>query len=236
MRQLPLRIVPRLSYSSDNFVVHSGIEPSLGDLRGILDSPGFSLTLLTGEARSGKSHLAIWLVDRLSEAARFARLLSGAELHDWLHAEFLETPIGEDVIFIVDEAEVFFERLARQDSGPFVRFFETCRLAQAKLVFLSRISWEDFSVDSHAMSRLRTGFEFVLQAPGDHDFPQIIQHMARQRGVSLGEKKVGYIFRRTGRSVASIERCLDRVAHLSEVLGKRIDLALLADAIGDGGE
>jgi chromosomal replication initiation ATPase DnaA len=70
-----------------------------------------------------------------------------------------------------------------------------------------------------------------LAPPTEQDIPQLINLMARQRGIALSEKKLGYIARRVGREVATIELYLNKLEQLSRILGSSVDLELLKDAI-----
>ena len=88
-----------------------------------------------------------------------------------------------------------------------------------------------FSFDQHINSRLQAGSGFALGSPHESELPAIIDIMARQRGIKLTEKKQEFLERRLGRDLPAIEEYLERLVHLTNVLGKRVGFEALGDAL-----
>lgn len=96
---------------------------------------------------------------------------------------------------------------------------------------LSGASIESFPCDEHIKSRLTPGMGFSIGAPSEDELSELLQLMARQRGINLSDRKVDFLSRRIGRDIASMEEYLEKVSHLSGILGKSIKFPLLSDAI-----
>lgn len=229
-RQLPLQIVTRVRYGSENFCVHSGVSDVVDECRGIFARDSFGIAFVSGGRRAGKTHLSIYLVDLLSKLQRFPRLLEGAELGRFLDSSGADVFTGEDVI-VVDDAHEYLATLRPGDSGPFVAFVEKLRVARAGLILLSRMPIDEFLFDEHVRSRILPGCGRNIVAPAESDMPRLIDSMARQRGILLKERKIGFLVRRVGRDIEALERYFDRVRHLADVMGQSFKFPVLGDAL-----
>lgn len=223
-------MVTRVRYAPENFCVHTGVVGVVDGCRSIFARDAFGLTFIAGAKRSGKTHLSIFLVDVMGKLARFPRLLEGGELGRFLESSDRETFTSEDV-FIVDDAHTYLAGLRPGDSGPFVSFVERLRLARAGLVLVSGESLDHFSFDDHVRSRLSPGAGLDISPPAESDMPSLIDTMARQRGIRLKERTIGFVVRRLGRDIGALERYFDRVQHLADVLGQSVRFPVLGDAL-----
>jgi chromosomal replication initiation ATPase DnaA len=244
-KQLQLSIRPRLVYTAENFLPHAGLLPVIDAVRQHCTGSARLSPLLyvEGLARSGKTHLAIYLAAQSSLAAQdplagqaamlccYPRILEGTRFSEWLADPTHVASLREDDMLIVDNADQYLACLRPGDSGALVHCIEQARVSGALLVFLSALSIDEFQLDGHATSRLSAGAGLKLAPPTEQDIPQLINLMARQRGIALSEKKLGYIARRVGREVATIELYLNKLEQLSRILGSSVDLELLKDAI-----
>lgn len=229
-RQLPLQMTTRVRYAADNFLRHHGVAALVESCRTFCAADAFALGFVVGPRRSGKTHLAIHLLDAVGAVARFPRLLEGGEFGQFINSVGVE-PFASEDLFIVDDAHTYLETLGAGDSGPFVAFVEKLRLARAGLILLSRQPLEAFRFDEHVRSRLIPGAGLVIGPPADEDMPKLIEMMAKQRGIKLKERKIDYVVRRLGRDIGAIERYFDRVRHLADVLGQAVKFPVLGDAV-----
>lgn len=218
----------RIRYSAENFVCHSGVAPIVAHCRTICARDGFALGFIVGPARSGKTHLAIHLIDILGQLARFPRLLEGRELERGMASLTVNDYSAED-LFIIDDAHTYLEGIQPGNSGPFVAFVEKVRAARAGLILLSQKPLEAFSFDEHVRSRLIPGVGLVIEPPAESDMPVMVDRLARQRGIRLKERKIDFVVRRVGRDIGAVERYFDRVRHLADVLGQAVQFPLLGD-------
>ena len=81
------------------------------------------------------------------------------------------------------------------------------------------------------MSRLRSAVGLHLDTPDQDDLPQLLHAMATQRGIRLKQRHISYVLKNVGRSVPELESYLERLLHLSQVLGKTVKFPLIADAV-----
>jgi len=223
-------MVTRVRYSAENFLLHGGAAPLWESCRAVFVRDAFGIAFIRGAKRSGKTHFSIFLVDALTKLARFPRLLEGGEMPGFLESWGPSDFSSEDVI-IVDNAESYLRTLRPGDSGPFTAFVEKLRVARAGLILLSGEPIEAFGCDEHVRSRLIPGNGFELRPPEESDMPALINTMAKQRGILLKERKIGFVVRRLGRDIGAIERYFDRVQHLADVLGQSVKFPVLGDAL-----
>ena len=230
MSQISLNITPCLAYSPDNFLLHRGVEALFHEIISLLRRPEFRLCFVSGGPRCGKTHFSIKLADALMRGGYCPRLLEGAQAEHWIRAHLGQPFHAEDVL-IIDEAEVFLSSIQPGGSGEIVALIERLRVSQAALVFLSRAGTAAFGFDAHLRSRLDAGAQFQIGAPAAEDISALLERMARQRGLALSQRKVGFLERRLGRDIGSLEEYLERVQTLSRALGQPIRFPLLGDAI-----
>lgn len=229
MEQIPLQILPRLTYTPTAFVAHCGVSAILEELRVEFLKSMFYISYIEGLRRSGKTHFSIKLCQLATESGRFVSLVSGSEFVAWI--QNLERNLNVDDVIIVDDADDYFMSILPGSSGPFVKLIESLRTAGAKIVFLGSGAPSEFPCDEHVASRLRPGLGSRIGQPEESVLPQILKAMALQRGVRLNARSISFILRRIGRGIPDLEYYLDRLIHLSQSLGQRIKRPLLSDAV-----
>lgn len=231
MNQLQLQIVPRLAYSASNFVVHAGTRGLIDDLRSTLEREQFSLTVLHGGEKRGKTHLSIRLADEMAQRAIFPHLVDGSEFSAWITQRISDSREPRGEVVIVDDADRYFTTAAAADSGPFVNIVELFRRHGGAFVFIVSKDLDQLGCDPHVMSRLRAGAQLSLGLPDGADMQELIYTMAVQRGISLTERKVEFLARRLGRDIAAIDEYLHRASQLAAASGKPLRLPVLSEAI-----
>jgi chromosomal replication initiation ATPase DnaA len=233
MSQLPLNILPRLAYTPENFLLHGGIQKLyMETVSTACNGDAFSVAYIVGSPRSGKTHLGIMLAAALSSRRIYPRLVEGEALAKFIEDQELQCPPnGRCHAAIIDNAERYFQTIEPGQSGPFVNFVERLRKESGALIFLSSQELAALPCDEHVTSRLIPGSGLHIAPPDTEDLKELIAKMARQRGLSLSERKVQFLVVRLGRSVSSIEDYLDRLTHLSTTLSQSIKFPLLSDAI-----
>jgi chromosomal replication initiation ATPase DnaA len=228
--QLNLNIRPRLVYSAQNFIVHDGVREIISRLAHRPLPHRFELFFAAGPQRCGKTHLSLKIADIVSSQGGYPRLADGANFPAWL-SEHAAQRLSDDDVLIVDDAHAYLSSLRPGMSGPFVDLIERARTARSRIMLLSEESSESFSFDEHVASRLAAGAALRVGAPSENEMRLLIDALARQRGLSLTERKISYLLRRIPRSVPSVEEYLDKLHYLSQALGKAIRFPLLSDAI-----
>ncbi|MCB0338895.1 MAG: hypothetical protein KDD53_04785 [Bdellovibrionales bacterium] len=232
MKQVALEIVPKLSYRPDLFLIHEGVASFYSELIDRLPKDRFEIAFVQGVSRSGKTHLSLRLYDDLLSENVYPILLEGHELEDWISNESETLKLcQQDWVVIVDNADSYFKGIAPGESGPFVRMVESLRLVGASLVLLSSASLDTLPCDEHVFSRLRPGLGYTIGAPAEHELSKLLHLLAKQRGLKLKERSTRFLMRRLRRDVPALESYVDRLLHLSQVLGKSIKFSLVRDAV-----
>jgi DnaA family protein len=215
-------------------VLHEGVRHVYNELRTLADKNEFAVAFVEGGARSGKTHLGVKLCDELIASGHAPIMIDGAGLStrisDYLVTAENNALSGRDVV-IVDDIHLFLAALSPEQSGPFVGFYERLRAENALLILLSSVPLGDYTADEHTMSRLRQGHGLSIGSPNEEDLEGLLKQMARQRGMVLNQRNLKFLLRRLRRDVASLENYLDRLLHLTTVLGAPVRLSLVSDAM-----
>ncbi len=232
MEQFPLNIIPRLPYSGDNFELHQGVSSVFAALLPPLTKETFSLLFIYAPERYGKTHLLVKTSDALSKQGIFHKVSEGAEFGSLAYE--LQTGASKNTIpqaILIDNIESYLISVEKGQSGEFVSFIEWCRLNRIPISLFSSRRIEDFPSDDHVKSRLRAGIQLDIKEPEDEDITTVIRALAKQRGVKLSDRNLNFLTKRLERDIPSLERYVDRLLHLSQVLGKSIKFNLVSDAV-----
>ena len=228
MSQLGLNIRPLLSYKAEAFVQHAGVGQPYNQCKKLFSDNLFSIVFVTGPARSGKTHFGVRLMEDISAAGKFASFVEGSKLEEWLGQEH---QFNASHVTIIDDAQIYLATLSAGHSGPMVNVIERARHSGAKILILSSARLETFGFDDHVGSRLRAAFHFELGPPAESELGLVLAAIARQRGLHLTGRKLTLPSRRIARDIGAIEEYVERVLHLSKVIGKKVGLGVLADAV-----
>lgn len=230
MKQLELDLKPRLAYSPEAFVLHSGVAHIAQNCLSEAVKDAFSILYVQGPRRSGKTHFSIFLsLALLNEGCRPV-LLEGTRLPEEIALLESRAPDSRTV-FLVDDVDQYFSRPHFEDSGQFVHLVEYLRNRKSSLFLFSSKSRSELPVDEHVQSRLLPGAGNVLGPPEEADIHELLKTMAAQRGIFLQERKRGFLLRRIRHDVPSIERFLNRVLQISTGQGRKVQFSLLEDAL-----
>ena len=225
MSQIPLSLTTQLPYSSGNFINHGGVGQIRAECRKHLISKAFRLCFVHGKARTGKTHLSIQLAEDMLADGIIPRLLDGVEvLID------VGQLLGAGEVCIVDDAQRYLQTIQPGQSGKFVHTIEFLRQHSIPVVFLSAMSVEELPCDEHITSRLLAGAGLSIHDPEPVDMAPLIAALSRQRGLELRAAHIEFLEKRLARSIPALEHYIDRVVHLSRVLNRPLNFAVLGDA------
>lgn len=212
MKQLNLPIIPRLEYSAENFITHSGVREGYQFCLNSLHSERSLHAFFFGERRSGKSHMAL----SLANGAQQTCLLEGAEFSALMHHYPAAHIAKRGRVLIVDDVQLYLDALRPGQSGPLVALFEECRLAQTSLIFFSNKSLNEFAFDEHVATRLAASLLFSLLPPQAEELELLVQAMAKQRGLFLSRRHVLSLARKLPRDLAVLEEFLQQFNALDD--------------------
>ena len=230
MEQLNLAMLPQLAYNPEHFLLHAGVRSVFEDCMALVARSSYAAAYVVGTPRAGKTHLTIALVSELSRRGYSPRLVDGKALHAFI-AEEATTKFRSDEVLVVDDAHQYMGTLKPGASGPFVDLIERLRGAHSHVILISSLKRDSFECDAHVLSRLAEATALSIAEPDENSVPELLYRMARQRGIQLTERKVEFVERRIPRTLAAIEDYLEKVVHLSAVLGQKVSLTLLGDAL-----
>ncbi len=229
MRQLPLPILAALSYGPDGFIRHAGVRAVLEECFALGQSSAFALRYVEGGSRAGKTHASLRLHADFVDWGREVLLLDGTGGRDAVGFRG-RTPTS-NLVVIVDDADRYFDALKPEDEGGFVSLVEELRAVCGKLFLFSGKPIAELRVDDHVLSRLRLAAGLRIEAPGEEEVRPLLELLARQRGLRLKPRELGFLQKRLGRDIKSLEYYLERLHHLSQVLAQPIRFPLVANAV-----
>ena len=234
MEQTQLNIIPQITYSAKGYVAHTGVQTTLRSVSSGIQSDEFQLFHIFGSKRSGKSHLSVYLSSLAHSLKKYPILVEGKDFLSWnlslkIKDSFFEQ---EDLVLIIDDADIYFRDLAKVNAGHFVDCVESLRVNKATMIFLSSDQSSQYSVDQHVLSRLTPGDGYQITNPDSEDMTALIEAVLLQRGMKLSKKSLEYLHKRLPRDIKEICNFVDRLEHLSQVLKKPITFPLVIDALG----
>ncbi len=235
MEQISLNIIPKLQYTLGNFVLHEGVKDcflSLQDICSRKGTNGFPAAFVVAPERFGKTHLSMALTEWSATQSLSVQVITGLDIPAFCY-EIDSNQASPPNILIVDDAQSYLLSVEPGGSGQFVSLFEWAKRSGVSIVLLSSNPYQDFPCDAHIMSRLKSMAQLEVKPPGEDDVAEIISILAKQRGFRLQPRSVEFIRRRLGRDLGSLEKYIDRLIHLAQVLGRSISLksGLIGDAL-----
>ena len=216
--------MPRLPYSAEAFVLHSGVKRDFIKCLGVMKQPGFRVAFFMAGKGWGKTHLAIRLAHEFAVSGMEPHCIVGSD--SALLASSGGTS-GKSAVLIVDDAQLYLESLKDRGSGEFVALVEELRRKEAALILLSSLEPGHFHLDEHVLSRLKPGLGFHIEAPLEEDMPELVMAMLNQRGIAVPPRKLEFVIRRMPRELPAITDYLSRVQHLALSCGGVLDYSML---------
>ena len=211
MDQIPLDLKLLLPYEPDCFVVHEGVRMVLERCLAAAGKGNFFVCFVTGEEKSGKTHLSVKLAAELAFRNLRPSLIEAAELPAFVSSRAGSGFDDRDVV-IIDDAHLYFERISGVGSGEFVNLVESLRLGRSGLILLSALPISRLNIDDHVRSRLIPGEGYSIGNPAEADLDILWHALTKQRGLKLTRRKIENLSRRTGRDALSIAEFLDKIA------------------------
>jgi chromosomal replication initiation ATPase DnaA len=212
--QLALELGHTPSHAEDDFMVGEGNELAYARVLAFPDWPG-PLTLFTGPASAGKSHLGrIW-------AAR-----AGAELAGPESLEALATAGGTQPLLIED-----VDRAGYGEEALFHLLNQSMRDRRPVLMTAREpiASWPYRTAD--LKSRARLAAHFVVETSHDIELSQMFAKLFGDRQVTVDPKVINYLVARMERSPEEVVILAETADRLALARGSAITRAVAAEAL-----
>lgn len=230
--QIPLQLVQPLRYSSNAYRAHKGVVDLVASLETLAYQRVFSLAYVQGGAKTGKTHLGVYLVGRLTQKGKPARMVSREEVSEWFATELRSEPLRHGETIILDDGDVLLEEISRTNqSGIFMDLTERLIQADGTLVILGAVAPERIACTKQIRSRLDAGLFFGIDAPTESDLDPLLDLITKQRGLQLSESKRGFILRRVSRTLPALVECIEKVEDPRDLSSPRTSFNVLSEAV-----
>lgn len=212
--QLPLELGHVTAQGEADFMVGEGNELAHGRIMAFPHWPD-PITLLTGPAKSGKSHLARIFADR-SHA-----LFAGVE-----DLEDLATHGGTAPLIVED-----VDRLGYDEAGLFHLLNQSMR-EQRPLLLTAREDVANWPLATDDVrSRIRRATAFTLDLSDDIQLSQMFVKLFGDRQIMVDPKTIAYLVARMERSTEEVVMLADLMDRLALAKGTAITRSIAADAL-----
>lgn len=225
MRQVPLRLVPALAPTFDNFVAGPNAD-MVAQLRALVGAP--SPVFLWGESGSGKSHL-LGALAREVEGAVAAR---GGRVLRWGAGAPQASAAGE---FDPAVALIVLDDVHQLDARQQHQAFSWLVQAQAHGVpwaAASTMPPVDLPLRDDLRSRLAWGPVFAVQALPEAQTREVLRREASRRGIGLGEDLLDHLLHRHARDLGFLMRLFDQLDAYALSQSRPVTVALLRRMLG----
>lgn len=173
------------------------------------------VTLLTGPAKSGKSHLARIFADR-----------SGAHFAGTGDLEAMATQGGTDPLIVED-----VDRLDYDESGLFHLLNQSMR-EQRPILLTAREDIANWPLATDDVrSRVRRAAAYTLELTDDIQLSQMFVKLFGDRQIKVDPRIIGYLVARMERSAEEVVILADLMDRLALAKGTAITRSIAADAL-----
>jgi chromosomal replication initiation ATPase DnaA len=209
--QLPLLLPVDPGFTDEDFLVSGCNEAALAMIERYPDWPA-PLTILTGLAGSGKTHLArIW--QRRSGAA----MITSNDLS-----------IASPLVGIIEDVDQ--GGIAEAD---LFHLINRVRLEGGALLLTARTALADWGIKTpDLLSRLRLAPELAIEPPDDDFLRALLVKLFVDRQMAVSTSLIEYLVPRMERSFAAAVHLVERIDHLSLARKLRPSRSMAAEALG----
>lgn len=212
--QLTLELGHTPAHGASDFLVGEGNSLAHGRIMAFPHWPD-PITLLTGPAKSGKSHLARIFADR-----------SGAHFAAVDELEALAGQGGADALIVED-----VDRLGYDEAGLFHLLNQSMR-EQRPLLLTAREDVANWPLATDDVrSRVRRATAFTLQLTDDIQLSQMFVKLFGDRQIKVDPRTIAYLVARMERSTEEVVILADLMDRLALAKGTAITRSIAANAL-----
>ncbi len=213
-KQLVLDLGHTTSFAEEDFIVSDANRLAFDHVMAFPQWAS-SLSLMTGPAKSGKSHLAhIWA---RRSAAEF---ITGANLGDVTDHDLTRPLVIDDIDRVGLDEHLLFHLLnqSMRDHRPLL------------MVARSPIGEWPFATDD-VKSRARLAAHFAVEAADDTQLSQMFAKLLADRQLRVDPKTISYLVARMERSHEEVVALTDLIDRLALTRGRAIGRSIAAEAL-----
>jgi chromosomal replication initiation ATPase DnaA len=207
--QLRLTFDETWSYSSDTFILHSGVMKAVDESIATATEPDRDLVYIAGDSLSGKTHFAVYLAAMLNTLGHVVHIMRGADVNAWFRGFSQEVVPTQPHSLIVDDAELWLE--GQFGGGLFQVVRDFLKGSGGVLVLVSSKQVWHLQITPTIERSISSAVRGSISDPSADDLDSILVQMSLQRGVKFSKAKREFIIRRITTSIKSVSEALDRI-------------------------
>jgi len=219
---LPFALPP---YQRFDAYVPDGNEEAVAAVRRVAASADAQSLFLSGPEGSGKSHLLVAACRESPGALYLPLALIGEGADQVLMGR------GAEPLVAVDDVQ----SIAGNRAAEIALFdcFNRCRDAGGRLLLAARAAPARLSLElPDLVSRLSSCVQLPLVPLGEDARRVVLRQRAGERGLTLEDDALDFLFRRHARDLGALTALLDRIDHESLAQQRRVTVPFLRRVIG----
>lgn len=207
--QLTLDLVQPLSYSSERFQIHAGVEPVVEAIDSLATRRSFACAYVQGARQSGKTHLGVYLCGQRQGRRGAVRMVAAGDLRRWCVEELPREPVLPWELVVLDDADRALSEPACH--GILVDLIERVARQKGFLLLLGSADPGDLCTSPQLRSRLNAGVHVRIGPPHEDELDRLITRIAQQRGLRISGRQRAAALKRIGRTVEAVVAWVERV-------------------------
>lgn len=243
-RQEQLSLSP--DYTFDNFITGPGNQLGHAASLAVAEKPGgaYNPLFIHGGVGLGKTHLLQAICQRLLErnpSARILYLSCDSFINQFMNAveagdmnNFRYKFRSADVL-VVDDIHFFTKRERTQEE--FFHTFNTLQQSGRQIILSADAPPNDIpELEDRLVSRFNWGLVTRIEKPCYETRVAILRKKAKMRGIDLPDDVICYVAARVESNTRELEGAVTKIQGLASLTGRKIDMDLAREALGDNGE
>lgn len=209
--QLRLTFDETWSYSSDNFIIHGGVADVIDcAITSAMEGRG-SIVFISGQRRTGKTHLAVYVAAMLDALGHDVDVLQGLGVDAWQHQMANNRGV---LSLVIDDAHTWLE--GQFGEGLFLAISQRIAEKNGVLVVISAKPLWQLRINPIIERCLADSVQTEMAAPRSGELPAIIDTMSLQRGLKFSRAKRDFILKKVEMTIAGISDALERIQKAGE--------------------
>lgn len=228
--QIPLRLNPQELYQISNF--HFNQQELVDVVSSFCQQKRPHFLYLWGEASSGKTHLALAIIEKMQTNGKKVVYLPLSELVELGSAEVLESIEKSDLVCL-DELEAIVGKNEWEEAV--FHCFNRLQDSGCQLLIASRHNPATLTIElADLRSRLATGLVFQLDGLDDSAKQQVMIVQSRARGLDMPAEVAQYLLRHHSRDLTELMQLLKTLDRASMIEKRRLTVPFVSQVLNHG--